>query len=107
MPTTVPLLLVEGTLSLFAADLNGQPILTRPIWMGARVEGINLTAEITETEATPSGAAHDDFQQLSEAHDISIDRIWVLPFGPEAGAGAVRMVDYDLSRGRYVMQVYG
>lgn len=107
MPKSLPLILAEGTLSLFVADASGQPILTQPVWFGARAEGLELSAEIAEIEATPSGAVYDQFAQLSELHEISIERIWVLPIGPESGPGAVKMVDYDLRRGQYVMQVFG
>lgn len=107
MGNTLPLILATGRLSLFAADVNGQPILTQPIWMGARAEGLRLDADIEEVPATPSGAIHDEFAQLSEQHEIAIERIWVLPLGAEAGPGAARFVDYDFKRGRYVMQVFG
>jgi hypothetical protein len=107
MPKTISLLLVEATLSLYPADVSGQPILTHPIWMGARAEGLELGGEIAEIEATPSGAAYDQFAQLSELHEISIERLWVLPTGTEAGPGAVTGGDYDLTRGQYVLHVFG
>jgi len=106
MPKTLPLILATGTITLFTADLDGQPILTQPVWMGARAEGLQLSAEISEVEASRSGAPFDEYAQLSELHEIAIDRIWVLPLGPEAGPGAERFVDYDLTRGRYVMKVF-
>jgi len=107
MPKSIPLRLVEATITMFVQDINGQPILTQPVWIGARAEGLELAAEITETEATPSGSVYDQHAQLSEQHQITIDRIWVLPFGPEAGAGAVRLTDYSLTRGQFVMQIHG
>jgi hypothetical protein len=107
MPKTLPLVLGRATISLFAADSDGLAILTQPIWVGARAEGLELSSEITEQDATPSGEAYDQFAQLSELHEIKIDRIWVLPIGDGSGPGAVPFKDYDLRRGQYVMQIFG
>lgn len=107
MPTTIPLILAEATITLFATDINGNPILTRPIWVGARAENLQLVGDLQEVEASPTGAAFDEYAQLSEAHEITIERIWVLPVGPEAGPGASRMVDFQLQRGFFVMQIFG
>lgn len=106
MSKTLPFLLVEAKISLFVADAAGQPILTKPVWVGARAENVELNAEITDVDATPSGAAYDQYAQLSEGHEISIERIWVLPLGANAGPGAAALTDFDLARGRFVMQVF-
>lgn len=97
---TIPLILAHATLTLYHADAAGNPILSEPVWMGARVEELELLQEIEELETTPSGAIHPEFTQGFESHEIRIGRIWVLSSRP---AGR----DYQMSRGQFVMIIFG
>ncbi len=107
MSATIPLVLASATISLYPADVFGNAILTYPVWIGARAEGVTLDAEIQEVESTPSGAETDEYEQVSESHEINIERIWVLPKGPNGNPGGVLGRDYELPRGKFVMIIYG
>lgn len=98
MMRTIPLILAHATLTLYRADVAGNP--TDPVWMGARVEEVELLQEIEELDTTPSGAIYPEFTQGFEIHEIRIGRIWVLSSRP---AGH----DYQLSRGQFVMVIFG
>jgi hypothetical protein len=98
---TIPFTLSRATMTLYKADAAGNPILEQAVWIGARTEGLEVDGEIAMVESTPSGAAYLEREQLGEAHQIRLDRIWAVN---PAGAGDGR--DFVLARGKYVMVVY-
>lgn len=99
----VSLVLAHATLSLYHADANGNPILSSPIWMGARTEEVELNQSIEEIPSTPSGALHVETEHGFEHHEIRISRMWVLPT-----KASERGLDYAMPRGpRHVLVVYG
>ncbi len=95
---TIPtFVLARATVSLYPADVAGNPVRSQPIWAGARQEGLRIPREIEELQDTPTGAAYDEFVQTSELSEIHIDRVWV--------QNKAALGDYDFRRGRFVMEI--
>lgn len=94
---TLPLRLAEAVISLYPEDAEGNAVTASPVWIGARVEGVELDAQLEEVESTPSGAASREFEPLGELHHIRIERIWVLSAATLSGSA--------LARGRFVLEI--
>lgn len=94
---TLPLRLAEAVISLYPEDAEGNAITSSPVWIGARVEAVELDSQLEEVESTPSGAASREFEPLGELHHIRIERIWVLSTATLSGSA--------LTRGRYVLEI--
>ena len=106
MSKNVSLLLAHATLALYPQDTSGQPILSNPVWFGARAENVRLGGELDEIESTPSGAWSLEYEQTDEQYEIAIERIWVVPTGFVTAQGiAPASRDFQLKRGRYVLVV--
>lgn len=94
---TIPLVLSEASLTLWPAAASGDPILSEPVWIGARVEGLEIEGALEEVESTASGAAQRQYEPGAESWLIRIQRIWVVATNSLKG--------FDLRRGRFVLQI--
>lgn len=94
---TIPLTISQATLTLYVADANGDPLLSAPVWMGSRAEGIELDDQYNEVESTPTCASYPEHEMMGEYHEIRIERIWAIPVDT--------FRDYLLTRQGYVMVI--
>jgi hypothetical protein len=94
---TIPLTIGQATLTLYAADALGNPLLDAPVWMGSRIEGVELQHQFGEVESTPTGASFPEHELLGEYHEIRIERIWAVPLDT--------FRDYQLTRQGCVMVI--
>jgi hypothetical protein len=83
MSNTV-LTLLDATLALYPADVDGAPLTAFPVWMGACAERVRLNSPWTTVETRPSGRSFPRQHPLFAAHEVSIDRVWVNPLSDQA-----------------------
>lgn len=94
-----PLLLGDCTLALYPADAAGDPILSAPVWLGARCEELRTARSFERLQRRPTGAIHPSQIAGAESNEIEMDRIWVIPLD--------RPRDFDLARGEFVLIIHG
>jgi len=70
--------LAEAKVSLYPANADGSPDLTRPLWTGADAEDLKALENWLVLETRPVGAPHPVKHPLVAQYVIRIGRVWAL-----------------------------
>lgn len=89
----------EAVISLWRADVAGNPILTQPVWCGDVANGLRLTEDWEETRSFSSGDAYKTAHHEDEEHRIEIERTWRVRVQSPGGASGPQRGE------RYVMEI--
>lgn len=93
----VSFILGDATLTLYAADEAGAPILATPIWFGACAENIAIRQNWIGVETRPTGRRHPHRRALVSQWSIDIARVWTLQKSA--------LDDFEPGPGPYVLDV--
>lgn len=98
MSRTIPFVIANAVLSLWQADSGGNADVSRPVFLGARTERFRALGRIEEFEFTGSGDPVRDYGQYGEEHELGVAQIFCVD--------GRTWSDFELKRGRYVLEVY-
>ena len=80
---TLAFTLLEATLTLYAQRADGS--LGGVIWSGAAIENFHHAEKWLTVETRPSGRRYPAQHPLVAQHQLSIERVWALPFAQLGG----------------------
>lgn len=87
----------ECTLTLYATDASGAPIVATPIWQGACEETLRILERWKVVPSRPSGSRYQKFHPMASTYEIVIDRNWLLKYAD--------LADFQPSRRPFVLDV--
>lgn len=96
---SIALLLLEATISLYPANADGSPQLSRPVWAGACAKHLAVRERWLKRGIRPTGRRHPKLRALAPQYEISIGRLWALQ------RGTSDLTDVATSNGRYVLVI--
>lgn len=68
----------EASVSMYAVDAAGLPVVGDPLWPGGCAQRIALRSSLATDRFAATGASHAKTYHLDEMHEVRFDRLWVL-----------------------------